>query len=286
MGVCVEPFGVPMSLGEPFEQFIYRSAAEREGRQRAHSVRRLLGHGVQCPGRRRGLGDVRARHAVRAAAIPRDVPARHAGWASDVAASAEERPGVRSLAAQSVDRTGVGWLRGIAVPWSDAGPRLRAQSRSQPDPARRRQRPRQCRLPAPSATSPGRNSYVHRCTRATHSRGRNQRACPRTRCFATSGRADTRSVALPRGRLETLQSDSSPAIIRMTDSHSRQHSRGATAPSGWDARGSMPSLLRRTNWRRVCCTWGQVGRPGDSLAARGQPASSDRCAGTRINDVV
>jgi hypothetical protein len=74
MGVCVEPFGVPMSLGEPFEQFIYRSAAEREGRQRAHSVRRLLGHGVQCPGRRRGLGDVRARHAVRAAAIPGTFP--------------------------------------------------------------------------------------------------------------------------------------------------------------------------------------------------------------------
>ena len=37
MGVCVEPFDAAMSLGEPFEQFIYRSAAEREGRQDARS---------------------------------------------------------------------------------------------------------------------------------------------------------------------------------------------------------------------------------------------------------
>lgn len=37
MGVCVEPFDAALSLGEPFEQFIYRSAAEREGRQDARS---------------------------------------------------------------------------------------------------------------------------------------------------------------------------------------------------------------------------------------------------------
>ena len=33
MGVCVEPLEAAMSLREPFAQFIYRSAAEREGRQ-------------------------------------------------------------------------------------------------------------------------------------------------------------------------------------------------------------------------------------------------------------
>jgi predicted nucleotidyltransferase len=37
MGVCVEPIDVAMWLSEPFEQFIYRSAAEREGRQSARS---------------------------------------------------------------------------------------------------------------------------------------------------------------------------------------------------------------------------------------------------------
>jgi predicted nucleotidyltransferase len=37
MGVCVEPFEAAMSLREPFAQFIYRSAAEREGRQDARS---------------------------------------------------------------------------------------------------------------------------------------------------------------------------------------------------------------------------------------------------------
>lgn len=37
MGVCVEPFEAAMSLKEPFAQFIYRSAAEREGRQDARS---------------------------------------------------------------------------------------------------------------------------------------------------------------------------------------------------------------------------------------------------------
>lgn len=37
MGVCIEPFEAAMSLGEPFKQFIYRSAAEREGRQDARS---------------------------------------------------------------------------------------------------------------------------------------------------------------------------------------------------------------------------------------------------------
>ena len=37
MGVCVEPFEAAMSFREPFGQFIYRSAAEREGRQDARS---------------------------------------------------------------------------------------------------------------------------------------------------------------------------------------------------------------------------------------------------------
>ena len=37
MGICVEPFEDAMSLWEPFEQFIYRSAAEREGRENARS---------------------------------------------------------------------------------------------------------------------------------------------------------------------------------------------------------------------------------------------------------
>ena len=37
MGVCVEPFEAAMSLREPFAQFIYRSAAEREGRHDARS---------------------------------------------------------------------------------------------------------------------------------------------------------------------------------------------------------------------------------------------------------
>jgi hypothetical protein len=32
MGVCVEPLGAAMALWTPFEQFIYRSAAERAGR--------------------------------------------------------------------------------------------------------------------------------------------------------------------------------------------------------------------------------------------------------------
>ena len=38
MGICVEPFEDAMSLWEPFEQFIYRSAAEREGRENARST--------------------------------------------------------------------------------------------------------------------------------------------------------------------------------------------------------------------------------------------------------
>jgi hypothetical protein len=38
MGVCVEPFENAMTLSEPFEQFIYRSAAEREGRPNARST--------------------------------------------------------------------------------------------------------------------------------------------------------------------------------------------------------------------------------------------------------
>ena len=38
MGVCVEPLGAAMALRAPFEQFIYRSAAEREGRDDARSI--------------------------------------------------------------------------------------------------------------------------------------------------------------------------------------------------------------------------------------------------------
>ena len=38
MGVCVEPLGAAMALWAPFEQFIYRSAAEREGRDDARSM--------------------------------------------------------------------------------------------------------------------------------------------------------------------------------------------------------------------------------------------------------
>src|SRR5215467_11363352 len=38
MGVCVEPIEDALSLWSPFEQFIYRSAAEREGRDNARST--------------------------------------------------------------------------------------------------------------------------------------------------------------------------------------------------------------------------------------------------------
>lgn len=38
MGICVEPLGDAMALRAPFEQFIYRSAAEREGRDNARST--------------------------------------------------------------------------------------------------------------------------------------------------------------------------------------------------------------------------------------------------------
>lgn len=38
MGVCVEPFEEAMALWDPFEQFIYRTAAEREGRSNARST--------------------------------------------------------------------------------------------------------------------------------------------------------------------------------------------------------------------------------------------------------
>ena len=38
MSVCVEPLGAAMALWAPFEQFIYRSAAEREGRDDARST--------------------------------------------------------------------------------------------------------------------------------------------------------------------------------------------------------------------------------------------------------
>jgi hypothetical protein len=38
MGICVEPLEFAMALHAPFEQFIYRSAAEREGRPNARST--------------------------------------------------------------------------------------------------------------------------------------------------------------------------------------------------------------------------------------------------------
>lgn len=38
MGICVEPMHVAMGTAAPFEQYIYRSAAEREGRHDAPSV--------------------------------------------------------------------------------------------------------------------------------------------------------------------------------------------------------------------------------------------------------
>lgn len=38
MGVCIEPLPEAMTLDEPFEQFIYRTAAEREGRDNARSI--------------------------------------------------------------------------------------------------------------------------------------------------------------------------------------------------------------------------------------------------------
>src|SRR5262245_33020903 len=38
MGICVEPLEDAMALWNPFEQFIYRSAAEREGRANARST--------------------------------------------------------------------------------------------------------------------------------------------------------------------------------------------------------------------------------------------------------
>jgi hypothetical protein len=38
MGICVEPLENAMALWDPFEQFIYRSAAEREGRANARST--------------------------------------------------------------------------------------------------------------------------------------------------------------------------------------------------------------------------------------------------------
>lgn len=38
MGICVEPFEAAMGLPAPFEQFIYRTAAEREGRHDARST--------------------------------------------------------------------------------------------------------------------------------------------------------------------------------------------------------------------------------------------------------
>src|SRR4030095_7550105 len=38
MGVCVEPMPAALALSRPFEQFIYRSAAEREGRANARST--------------------------------------------------------------------------------------------------------------------------------------------------------------------------------------------------------------------------------------------------------
>lgn len=38
MGICVEPIDVAMGVAAPFEQYIYRSAAEREGRHDAPSI--------------------------------------------------------------------------------------------------------------------------------------------------------------------------------------------------------------------------------------------------------
>jgi hypothetical protein len=38
MGICVEPLEEAMALWAPFEQFIYRTAAEREGRDNARSM--------------------------------------------------------------------------------------------------------------------------------------------------------------------------------------------------------------------------------------------------------
>jgi uncharacterized protein len=38
MGICVEPLEDAMALWDPFEQFIYRTAAEREGRDNARST--------------------------------------------------------------------------------------------------------------------------------------------------------------------------------------------------------------------------------------------------------
>ena len=40
MGICVEPLEEAMALWAPFEQFIYRSAAEREGRENARCLTR------------------------------------------------------------------------------------------------------------------------------------------------------------------------------------------------------------------------------------------------------
>ena len=37
MGICIEPLAEAMALWAPFEQFIYRSAPEREGRENARS---------------------------------------------------------------------------------------------------------------------------------------------------------------------------------------------------------------------------------------------------------
>ena len=38
MGICIEPLAEAMALSAPFEQFIYRSAAERAGREDARSI--------------------------------------------------------------------------------------------------------------------------------------------------------------------------------------------------------------------------------------------------------
>src|SRR5262245_34831459 len=86
MGVCVETFESAMTLGTPFEQFIYRSAAEREGRADAagaegqsdgpaapvHARRsaRLLRH----PGLRAARADTRDRVAPGPGAVPRLSP--------------------------------------------------------------------------------------------------------------------------------------------------------------------------------------------------------------------
>jgi predicted nucleotidyltransferase len=43
MGICIEPMSEAMGVSAPFEQFVYRTAEEREGRQGGHSPRSQAG---------------------------------------------------------------------------------------------------------------------------------------------------------------------------------------------------------------------------------------------------